>query len=120
MRYIILVLLVAPIVLLAFINIVTQYKLGKISRSRFRHQMVLWLTIIIVVIGSFPIYNYSVGKPLLDSSELSLFDIAQTVAIVYLVYIINNHRRKIEQNEHTIRDLHQEISIRLSKKDGKS
>lgn len=117
MRYIILVLLNIPIILLALVNIVTQYKLGRISSRRFRHQIVLWLIIMVVLIGSFPTYNQLSGKTLLDSTGLSLFDIVQTTAIVYLVYIINNFRRKIEQNERTIRDLHQELSIRLADRD---
>ena len=116
MRYIILVLLNTPIILLALMNIVTQYKLQKISKNRFRHQIILWLVVLVVVVGSFPIYNYIIGNKLLDSSALSLFDIVQTTAIIYLVYIINNQRRKIEQNERITRDLHQEISIKLSEK----
>jgi len=97
------------------VNIITQYKLKKIERKRFRFQILLWMVILVVLIGSFPLYNYTIGKPLLDSTELSLFDIAETTAIIYLIYIINDHRRKLERSERTIRDLHQEISIRLSK-----
>jgi hypothetical protein len=116
MRYLILVLLNVPIILLALINIVTQYKMKKVDRKRFRFQLVLWLVILVVLLSSFPIYNYVIGKSILDSSELSLFDIVQTTAIIYLVYIVNDHRRKIERSERTIRDLHQEISIKLSAK----
>ncbi len=120
MRYIILVILNLPVILLAFVNIVTQYKLKKVDRRRFRFQIILWLVILIVLISSFPIYNLVIGLPVLDSSELSLFDIFQTTAIIYLFYIINDYRRKIERDERTIRDLHQEISIRLSENNGKS
>jgi hypothetical protein len=115
-RYTILVLLNLPVILLALVNIVTQYKLKKVTRARFRHQVTLWLIVLIVLIISFPIYNLLTGHSLLDSSELSLFDIFQTTAIVVLFYIINNQRQKIERNEKVIRELHQEISIRLSKK----
>jgi hypothetical protein len=119
MRYGVLVLLNAPIIFLALVNIVSQYKLGRVSQTRFRHQIILWLLIMAVLIGSFPFYNLANGKPALESANLSLFDIVQTTAIIYLIYIINNFRRKIEQNEHTIRNLHQELSITLSAKDGK-
>ena len=116
MRYVILVLLNIPIILLALVNIITQYKTRKMSVRRFRQQIILWLVILVVLVGSFPAYNHMNGKYILDSSELSLFDIIQTTAIVYLIYIINNHRRKLEQNERLIRELHQEISIKLSSK----
>jgi hypothetical protein len=115
MRYLILVLLNIPIILLALVNILTQYKMQKITGGRFRHQIALWVVILIVLVSSFPIYNHLSGKHILDSSELSLFDIVQTTAIVYMIYILNNHRRKIEHNEKLIRDLHQELSIKLSK-----
>jgi uncharacterized membrane protein len=116
MRYVILVLLNIPIILLALVNIVTQYKLKRISKYRFRQQILLWLVILAVLVSSFPAYNYISGKQILDSSELSLFDIVQTTAIIYMVYIINNHRRKIEHNERVTRELHQEISIKLAEK----
>lgn len=121
MRYIILVLLNLPIILLALVNIITQHKLKHVSAQRFRHQIILWLAILIVLVGSFPFYNYLVGHPPLDSSELSVFDIIQTTTIIYLFYIVNDHRRKIERNERIVRDLHQELSIKLStEKNGKS
>jgi hypothetical protein len=119
MRYALLLLLTAPIVLMALLNILTQYKMKRISKSRLVHQFILWTLISTLLVASFPVYNLVNGKPLLDSSYLSLLDILQTTAIVYLVYIINNFRRKIEQNERTIRDLHQEVSINLSSRNGK-
>jgi len=115
MRYILLVLLNLPIILIALTNIVTQYKMNKITKQRFSRQLVIWLIILAVLIGSFPIYNYILGEPLFDSSKLSLLDVVQTTAIVYLFYIANDLRRRITQSEKIVRDLHQEISIKLSK-----
>ena len=114
MRYLILVLLNVPIILAELINLITQYKLRKVSVTRFRHQLIIWMVIMVVLIGSFPLYNISIGHPPLDSSELSLFDILQTTAIILLFYIANNQRQRIDQNERRLRDLHQELSIRLS------
>jgi hypothetical protein cdiviTM7_01388 len=116
MRYLILILLNVPIILAALINIITQYKLRKVSPARFRHQLIIWLVIMVSLMGSFPIYNISLGHPPLDSSELSLFDILQTTTIIFLFYIANNQRQRIDQNERRLRDLHQELSIRLSVK----
>lgn len=115
MRYVILVLLNLPIILVALVNIVTMYKLKKVSPNRFRHQIILWLLIMIILIGSFPLYNALTGRPMLDSSELSLFDIAQTTIIIFLIYSINNQRQRQDQNERRLRELHQELSIRLSR-----
>lgn len=114
MRYIVLVLLNLPIILLALVNILTQYKVRRVSNARFRHQIILWSIILVVLVCSFPLYNHLTGKPVLDSSELSLFDIVQTTALVFMFYIANRQRQQIEQSERMVRDLHQELSIRLS------
>jgi len=117
MRYVILVLLNLPIILLALVNILTQYKMKKVSKARFRHQIILWSVILVLLICSFPLYNQLTGNPPLDSKELSLFDIVQTTALVFMLYVINRQRQQIEQNERMMRDLHQEISIKLSVKE---
>lgn len=114
MRYLVLVLLNTPIILLALLNIVTQYKMKHMPRERFYWQLLLWVVILVVLIGSFPIYNLIVGRPVLDSLDLSAFDILQSTAIIYLFYILNNQRRKTELTERRLRDLHQELSIKLS------
>jgi|GEM_PF-145933 len=114
MRYIVLVLLNLPVILLALANFITRYKLAKIDKARFRRQIIMWLVILVVLVGSFPTYNILSGRAMLDSHELSLFDIVQTAAIILLFYIVNNQRQKAEQNERYIRDLHQELSITLS------
>lgn len=120
MRYLILLLLNIPIVSIALLNLITKFKLKKITKRRFKIQMILWAILLIVLIFSFPLYNYLAGKPTLDSQELSLFDIVQTTAIIFLIYVINNMRQKAEWNEKTIRDLHQELSIRLSNDESKT
>lgn len=114
MRYIILLLLNIPIILVALLNLITRYKLGKISRRRLNTQILLWAVLLIILVLSFPFYNFLTGKPILDSHELSLFDIVQTTTLILLFYMLNNMRQKAEWNEKTIRDLHQELSIRLS------
>lgn len=116
MRYIILILLNTPIILLALVNIVTQYKLKKVSRDRFNQQVFLWIIILIVLIGSFPLYNALTGRPALDSTDLSLFDIVEITCIVLLFYAVNNQRQKADQLEGRLRDLHRELSILPTKK----
>lgn len=114
MRYTILLLLNTPLVLMALLGLITNYKLRKITKTRFIWQILFWITILVVIIISFPIYNLITDRPALESSELSFFDIIQTTVIVFLLYIMNTQRQKIDAAERRLRDLHQEISIRLS------
>lgn len=78
--------------------------------------MILWAVLLLVLIFAFPLYNVFMERALLDSEELSLFDIIQTTAIIFLIFVINNMRQKNEWNEKRIRELHQEVSIKLSSK----
>ncbi len=116
MRYFILVLLNIPIITLALLNIITKYKMKRMSKRRMIRQVLFWVTISVVIVSSFPFYNYINNKPLLNSSELSLFDIVQTTVIVFLIHAFNSQRQKNEINEKLIRDLHQELSIVISNK----
>lgn len=114
MRYIILVILNLPIILLALVNIVTQYKLRKVSKNRFYHQLFIWVAILVVLVSAFPMYNLAIGRPALDAHELSLFDIIQTTGMILLFYIANNQRQRLDQTDKRLRQLHQELSIKLS------
>lgn len=116
MRYFILILLILPIILLALTNLLTKYKLHRITKERFRTQVTIWSIILVVLVASFPVYNILLGNPPFASAELSLFDIVQTTVLVVFFYIINNQRQKIDLAERRLRDLHQEISIILSTK----
>lgn len=116
MRYLLLVLLNLPIVLLAFVSLLTKYKIKHISKERFRSQILLWCIILAVVVGSFPVYNIVMGNAAFESRDFSLFDIVQTTVIIILIYVINGQRQKIEHVDRRLRDLHQELSIVLSSK----
>lgn len=114
MRYVILIALNTPIILVALLNFLTKYKMNRISKERFKVQFTLWLLLLAAVICSYPIYNTISGKSAFESSELSLFDILQTTAVIFLLYALNTQRQKLENTEKTLRDLHQELSIILS------
>ena len=114
MRYVLLLILNLPLVVLAVVNALTLYKLKKISPRKFRLQFIFWIVILLVLIGSFPIYNQLSGRDPFESANLSAFDIVQTTAIILLIYVVNNQRQKVELIEKRTRDLHQELSIRLA------
>lgn len=114
MRYLILLLLNIPIIVLALLSILTKYKTKKITKHRFRIQTVFWITVLGLLIASFPVYNHLVGYSTFDSNKLTLIDIVQTTVIVYLVYSLTGIQQKLEQTNRRLQDLHQELSIRLS------
>ncbi len=114
MRFALLVLLNLPVILLAILNVLTQYKLKKISRGKFRRHSLLWVLIFIALMGAFPLYNYLIGRSLFDVRNLSLLDIVQTTAVIYLFYTLTRQQQQVERNEKMLRDLHREASISLA------
>lgn len=119
MRYLLLIALNLPIIFIAIVNLITKYKLGRIQKNRFLIRIFFWCLLLIVVVLSFPLYNILNNRPILDAVDLSLFDIFQTTGIIFLLYVLINQRQKTEQNERYLRDLHQEISILISKNEKK-
>ncbi len=116
MRYLLLVLLSSPIVAVALLNTITKYKLGQIDKNKLVKQGSFWILLLIVLFVALPIYNYLNHSSIFASDSLTILDILQTTAIVYLMYLVNVLRQKIDKSEKRLRDLHQELSIKLSTK----
>lgn len=116
-RYLILLLLNIPLILLALLGAVTRYKLKNISKKRFIIQIILWLFVFAGLASSELIYNWLFRNNYTTTESLSLFDVIQITSIVIVFYIVNRSRARIETLEKRFQDIHQELSIRLSKND---
>lgn len=114
-RYLLLFLLNIPFILAAILSMITQYKLGKSSKRRLVVGTTLWLVILIALAVAQPLYEWLYSHDLTQTEPLSLFDVVQITAIVVVFYIANRTRTKLEETERRLQDLHQELSIRLSK-----
>lgn len=115
-RYLVLLLLNLPFILLAILSILTQYKLGKISRRRFFTQLAIWVSIITGLALAEPIYSWLFSNNLTQTESLSLFDVVLFTGLVVSFYISNRNRVQIDNLTKRTQDLHQELSIRLSEK----
>lgn len=113
-RYVLLLILTSPFIIAAILNLITQYNLKKISRTRFFTWIIVWLSILFGLIFAEPFYTWLFANDLTQTESLSLFDVVQITAIVIIFYIINRLRQRTETLERRLRDLHQEISIKLS------
>lgn len=114
-RYILLLLLNMPLIIAGILSAAVSYKLGKTTKRRFIFRVVLWLLIFIGLLLSEDIYNYLFTNNLTDTEPLSLFDVVQITAIVFLFYLTTRARMRIDEIERRLHDLHQELSIKLSK-----
>ena len=113
-RYIILLILNLPLILLAIISAITQYKLGHSSRRRFITQLIMWLIVLVGLASAQLIYQWLYNSHLTDAASLNLFDVVEITAIVIVYFIVNRTRTRLESVEKRLRDLHTEISIDLS------
>ena len=102
--------------MLAILGAITQYKLNRSSKKRLVVQVTLWTIVLIGLASTELIYTWLFTHNLTQTEPLSLFDVIQITAIVILTYITNRSFTKIEAIEKRLQDLHQELSIRLSKK----
>ena len=115
-RYLILLLLNVPFMVLGFTNALVSFKTGRSSRQRFLIQSLFWLIILSGLVLAEPLYAYLFSRGFTDSESLSLFDVIQITGIVFVFYIANRSRNRIETLEKRVQDLHQELSIKLSEK----
>lgn len=115
-RYILLLLINLPFILLAITGIITRYKMKRITKRRASIQLLMWLAVLLGLIIAEPLYHWLFEHNFTDADALSLFDVVQITAIVFLLYMLNGVATRLEQTEKRLNDLHQELSIRLSRK----
>ncbi len=115
-RYLILVLLNAPFVIAGAMKAVVAYKLKRIGRRRLIARLALWISILLGLLFAEPIYNFLFSQHLTQTEPLSLFDVIQITGIIITLFIANQAYVKVDSLERRVQDLHQELSIRLSKK----
>ena len=113
-RYLLLFLLNLPFILASIVTAVTRYKLGRSSKRRTILQLLFWMIVLVGLAFAKFIYEWLFNNSLTVSEPLSLFDVVQITAIVIVFYIANRTRTKLEELEIKFRELHQELSIRLS------
>jgi hypothetical protein len=91
------------------------YKLKLIFRRRFIVRVLFWIMVLIGLLLAEPLYNFLFSNNLTKTETLSLFDVIQITGIIIALYLINQAHLKTNALERRVHDLHQELSIRLSK-----
>lgn len=114
-RYLILVLLNIPLIVAALLNAIVSYKLKHLSLRRFVFKVAFWCFVLVGLIFAKPIYNFLYNEGLTQTEPLSLFDVLEITGIIYVFYLVNRLYVKVDVLERRTQDLHQELSITLSK-----
>ena len=114
-RYLLLVILNAPFMIAGLINALVNYKLSRLSKSKFIIRITFWIMVLVGLSLAEPIYNFLFSNNLTRTEPLSLFDVIEIACIVIVFLIISRSRARIDTLERKVQDLHQELSIKLSK-----
>lgn len=115
-RYLLLLIVTLPFILLALIGIITRFKMRRITKRRAVWQVALWIVLLFGLATAEPIYHWLFANNFTATDSLSLFDVVQIFFIVLLLYVVNGLSVRLESTEKRVNDLHQEVSIRLSSK----
>lgn len=116
-RYVLLVIINLPLITIGILNATVSYKLGKTNRKHYIFRLIMWLGILSGLIFAEPIYNFLFSKGLTQTEPLSLFDVIQITGIIIVFFIATQAYTRVSNLEKQLRDLHQELSIRISKEE---
>lgn len=114
-RYLILIILNAPLLIAAGVNTIVGYKLGRMTKKRMLVGVSFWLILLLGLCLLQPIYQFLFSNKLTETEPLSLFDVVQITGIIFTLFIANRAYGKVDRLERRVNDLHQELSIELSK-----
>lgn len=113
-RYLLLLLLNTPFIIAGILTAITRYKLGHSSRRRLVVQIAFWVILFTGLASAGFVYEKLFAYGFTQTESLSLFDVVQITLIVILIYVANRMRQKLEAVDKRLKDLHQELSIKLS------
>ena len=113
-RYLILIILNTPLILIAITNAIVSFKMKHISLRRLVYKITFWVTVLLGLIFTQTAYIFLYKEGLTKTEPLSLFDVIQITGIIYIFFLVNRLYVKVDILERRAQDLHQEISIKLS------
>lgn len=116
-RYLLLVLINLPIIIAAVVGLLVQFKLRKIALRVYMIKTGFWLLILLCLSMTEPIYHFLYSNKLTQTEPLSLFDVIEITGIIVSLFLIGRYRQRLSNLEHLVRELHQELAIKLSSKD---
>lgn len=113
-RYLLLIILNLPLVVAGLLDALIAYKMRKISLLKWLGTTVIWVVILVGLIGTEPAMAWLHEHHKIHRSTMSLFDVLEITGIIYILFMANRSRIKVDNLGRRLQDLHQELSIKLS------
>jgi hypothetical protein len=110
-KYVLLVLINSPLIILAVLMAVTGYKTGRSTRRRCGVVVTFWLMVGIGMFFVEPAYDSLVRANLTDSPPMSVFDIILLTGIIFLMLLIVQLYERLTTLSRKVSKMHEGIAI---------
>jgi cytochrome bd-type quinol oxidase subunit 2 len=110
-KYLLLVLINVPLLLIGIVGAITSYKTKRISQRRCAAEIIFWLSVGAGVVFVEPLYNSLIRHNLTDSPPMSLFDIVLLTVVLLCLILIKQTNEKTTQLQKKFSRLHENLVI---------
>lgn len=110
-RYLLLVIINLPLLLVGIIGAFTSYNTRRISKKRCVVEVLFWIAVGVGLIFVEPIYNILVHNNLTNSTPMSLFDMVLLTLILFCLLLIKSANERTARLHKTISRMHENIAI---------
>jgi hypothetical protein len=112
-KYILLILINLPLVLIGVTRAITRYKTkpARISKNKCILEVIFWLLIGLGLSFMEPLYNALIQYNLTDSPAMSLFDVGLATLFTFTLLLIVETNDELAALKRVVSRLHEELAI---------
>lgn len=110
-RYVLLVLINIPLLLVGVVSALTSYNTRRISKKRCIGEVVFWLVVGVGLLFVEPLYNALVRHNLTNSTPMSLFDMLLLTLILFCLLLIKSTNERTANLQKKISRMHEDLVI---------
>ena len=112
-KYLLLVLVNAPIVLIGIVRAITRYKTkpARISKSKCVIEVIFWLSIWVALSLIEPLYNTLIRHNLTDSPPMSIFDVVLLTLLIFCLLLIVETNEELTALKKMTSRMHEQMAI---------
>lgn len=114
-KYTLLMALNTPLVLYGLTKALGSYRKGRIKTGGLLIRASFWIIVLVGLLFARDIYEYLLTQGLTDSQPLSLADVVEVTGLSFCLFLILRLYTKLDNQEHRFTELHEKLSIHLSK-----
>lgn len=118
-RFLILVLINLPVVLIGIIGAITSYKTSRTTKKRYITEVIGWVLVGVALVLIEPAYNLLLKSHLTSSDSMSIFDVVLLTLILLLGLLIIRANEKISLLNKKISRIHEHVAIKESEYDSR-